>query len=72
MLKRSLKTRMLLFILIAERIRGFIHFGKGINPKINIIERLEFELANYDVIAYKVNHYATGTLFPVDSNHFVI
>ena len=29
------------------------------SPKVNLIEKLEFELAYYDVIVYHVNHNAT-------------
>ena len=36
-------------------------FVKGISPKVNVITRLEFELANYDVVPRHVNHYITRT-----------
>ena len=37
-------------------------FPKGISPKVNVIARLEFELAYYDVVVQYVSHYATTTL----------
>ena len=40
--------------------RGYI-FLKGICPKVNVIARLEFELAFFDVAFEHVNHYTTGT-----------
>ena len=35
-------------------------FPKGISPKVNVIARLEFELAYYDVTVHYVSHYDTG------------
>ena len=37
-------------------------FTKGINPKVNVPARLEFELINNDVAVQHVSHYATGIL----------
>ena len=37
-------------------------FLKSIGPKVNLIDRLEFELAYYDVAVEYISHYATGTL----------
>ena len=35
-------------------------FAEGICPKVNLIARLEFEHAYYDVAVARFNHYATG------------
>ena len=40
---------------------GFIPFPKGICPKVNVIARLEFELAYYDSAVHRFNHYTTRT-----------
>ena len=37
------------------------NFAKGINPKVNVIVRLEFELAYYDVTVQHISQYAMGT-----------
>ena len=37
--------------------KGVHAFPKGISPKVNIIARLEFELANFEVAVQRVNHY---------------
>ena len=39
-------------------------FPKDINPKMNVIPRLEFKLAYSDVVVPRANHYAIGTSFP--------
>ncbi len=39
--------------------KGVHTFAKGISPKVNVIVRLEFELAYYDVAALHVNHCTT-------------
>ena len=36
-------------------------FPKGIYSKVNIIARLEFELAYYDFAIHRFNHYTTRT-----------
>ena len=36
-------------------------FPKGICPKVNIIARLEYELAYYDSAVHRFNHYTTKT-----------
>ena len=36
-------------------------FPKGIFPKVNVIARLELELAHYDFPVRSFNHYTTGT-----------
>ena len=41
-------------------------FNKGISPKVNVVKRSEFELANYDVAVQNVSHYTTGTRQRVD------
>ena len=38
--------------------KGNRTFPKGISLKVNVIVRLEFELAFYDVAVLLVNHYA--------------
>ena len=35
-------------------------FSNGINPKVNVIARLEFELTYYDVADQHASHYTTG------------
>ena len=42
----------------------WIHtFPKGICPKVNVITRLEFELAYYNFGVQRFNHYTTRTPF---------
>ena len=41
---------------------GVHTFSKGICPKVNVMARLEFELAYYDSVIYRFNHYPTRTL----------
>ena len=36
-------------------------FPKGICPKVNVIARLEYELAYYDSAVHRFNHYTTRT-----------
>ena len=40
-------------------------FLKGINPRVNVIEQLEFELVYNDFAVHHFNHYATETPSPV-------
>ena len=40
---------------------GDYNFPKGICPKVNVIVRLEFELAYYDSAVQRFIHYATRT-----------
>ena len=35
-------------------------FPRGISPKVNVIEQLEFELINYDVTVQYICHNMTG------------
>ena len=42
---------------IAGRIREFIPFPRIFCPKVNVIARLEFELAYYDSAVHRFNHY---------------
>ena len=44
---------------LAERIRGLHTFPMGICPKRKLIERLEYELADYDSAVHHFNHYTT-------------
>ena len=46
---------------IAGRISGVHTFPKGICPKVNVIARLVFELAYYDSVVHRFNHYTTRT-----------
>ena len=46
---------------ISGRINGIHTFPKGICPKVNVIARLEFELAYYDFAVHRFNHYTTRT-----------
>ena len=41
--------------------KGVHTFPKGICPRVNVIERLEFELAYYDSAVHRFNHYTTRT-----------
>ena len=41
--------------------KGVHTFPKGICPKVNVIARLEYELAYYDPAVHRFNHYATRT-----------
>ena len=47
-------------------IKGFNTFPKGICPKVNLIARLEYELAYYDSAVHRFNHYTTRTPQPED------
>ena len=42
--------------------KGLHNFPKSICLKVNLISRLEFELAYYDSTDQRLNHYATRTL----------
>ena len=44
--------------------KGVHTFSKGICPKVNVIARLEFELANYNSAVHRFNHYTTKTSPP--------
>ena len=37
--------------------KGVRTFRKGICPKVNVIARLEYELADYDSAVHRFNHY---------------
>ena len=39
---------------------GFITFSNGISPKVNVIARLKFEYAQYDMAVQHVIHNATS------------
>ena len=41
--------------------KGVHTFPKGIFPKVNVIARLEYELAYYDSAVHRFNHYTTRT-----------
>ena len=41
--------------------KGVHTFPKGICPKVNVIARLESELAYYDSAVHRYNHYTTWT-----------
>ena len=41
--------------------KGVHTFPKGICPKVNVIARLEFELAYYDSAVYRFDHYTPRT-----------
>ena len=36
-------------------------FPKVISPNVNVIERLKFELTNYDITVQDISHYAMPT-----------
>ncbi len=40
---------------------GVFFFPKGICPKVNVIARLEYELAYYDPAVHRFNHYTMRT-----------
>ena len=42
-----------------------------ISPKVNVIMRLEFELAHYDFAVKYVSHYATVILSSISSNYII-
>ena len=44
--------------------KGVHTFPKGICPKVNVIARLEYELAYYDSAVHRFNHYTTRTPIP--------
>ena len=50
--------------------KGVHTFPKGICPKVNVIMRLEYELAYYDSVVHRFNHYTTRTS-PVFLRHSV-
>ena len=41
--------------------KGVHTFPKGICPKVNVIARVEYELAYYDSAVHRFNHYTTRT-----------
>ena len=41
--------------------KGVHTFPKGICPKVNVIARLEYELAYYDSAVHRFNHYTNRT-----------
>ena len=41
--------------------KGVHTFPKGICPKVNVIVRLVFELADYDSAVHRFNHYTART-----------
>ena len=50
-------------------------FSKGINSKVNVIERLEFELTYFDIVVQHVSYYAKGTpsmIFEISLNYFTL
>ena len=55
------------YILLEEQLwyylthKGVHTFPKGICPKVNVIARLEYELAYYDSAVNRFNHYTTRT-----------
>ena len=50
-----------LFRLFNAKDNGVHTFPKGICPKVNVIARLEYELAYYDSAVHRFNHYTTRT-----------
>ena len=47
---------------IAGRIRWVHTFSKGISPKVNVIARLEFELAYFETAIQHLSHYTIDLL----------
>ena len=41
--------------------KGIHTIPKGICPKVNVVARLEYELAYYDSTVHRFNHYTTRT-----------
>ena len=52
------------------RNKGVHTFPKGICPKVNVIARLEYELAYYDSAVHRFNHYTTRT--PTERKKLVV
>ena len=50
--------------------KGVHTFPKGICPKVNVIARLEYELAYYDSAVHHFNHYTTRTPPRIKENQF--
>ena len=46
--------------------KGVHTFPKGTCPKVNVIARLEYELAYYDDAVNRINHYTTRTPPQID------
>ena len=52
----------LFYLVTTEQFKRRVHtFPKGIKMKVNVIMRLELELAYYDVAVQHVNHYTKET-----------
>ena len=53
---------------------GVHTFPKGICPEVNVIARLEYELAYYDSAVHRFNHYTTRTvdLFGFKNSYAII
>ena len=45
-----------------NRYKGLYTFSKAINPKVNVMAWLGFELSYYDVTIMHINHYAKRIL----------
>ena len=57
----SEKNRIGYYLTRSWKDKGVHTFPKGICPKVNVIARLEYELAYYDSAVHRFNHYATRT-----------
>ena len=42
-------------------IKVFIHFLRGISPKVNVIACLDFEITYSEAEIQNISHYAVGT-----------
>ena len=51
--------------------KGVHTFTKGISMKLNVIERLEFELTYYNVTVEYGSHYTTGYLPLYDKSYII-
>ena len=52
---------MVLFLLYDGGDKGVLTFPKGICQKVNVTERLDFELAYYESAVHHFNHYVART-----------
>ena len=62
---RGKKTVVVLFYQLLVEIKKFNTFPKGICPKVNVIERLDLELAYFAVAIHYLNNYATEPSSPM-------
>ena len=64
-----LKEQLWYYLTHSWKDTGVYIFPKGICPKVNVIARLEYELAYYDSAVHRFNHYTTRTPSNNVENH---